>query len=64
MGALDHGEIVFQTDIVNIKVQVSIKGREHEAAFYQVLPGGDEKQHGWKNLRQEIFVGIEKPEKN
>ena len=63
MGALDHGEMVFQTDIVNTMIQVSIKGRKHEAVFYQVLSGGNEKQHGWENLRQEIFVGIEQPVK-
>ena len=60
MGALNDGKMVFQTDIVNTMIQVSIKGREHEAALYQVLSGGDEKQHGWENLRQELFVGIEK----
>jgi hypothetical protein len=52
--------MVFQTDIVNIMIQVSTKGREHEAAFNQVLSGGDEKQHGWKKLRQGIFLGIQK----
>ena len=63
MGALDDGKMEFQTDIVNTMIQVSIKGREHEAAFYLVLSGDDEKQHGWENLRQGIFVGIEKPVK-
>ena len=63
MGALDDGKMVFQTDIVNTMIQVSIKGREHKAAFYQVLSGNDEKQHGWENLRQGIFIGIENPVK-
>jgi len=64
MGALGDGKMVFLTDIVNTTIQVSIKGREHEAALYQVLAGGDEKQRGWDNLRQEIFVGTEKFVKN
>jgi hypothetical protein len=64
MVAFDHGKMLFQTDIVNTMIQVSIKGREHEAAFYQVLCGGDEKQNGWKNLWQEIFVGTKKFVKN
>ena len=64
MGALDDGKMVFQTDTVNTMIQVLIKGREHEAALYQVLSGGDEKQHGWENLRQEIIVGTEKFVKN
>ena len=63
MSALEDGKMVLQTDIVNTMVQVSIKGRKHEAAFYQVLSGDDEKQHGWEKLRQGIFAGIEKPVK-
>lgn len=64
MGALDDGKMVFQTDIVNTMIQVSIKGRKHEAALYLVLSGGDEKQRGWEYSRQEIFVGTEKFVKN
>jgi hypothetical protein len=57
---LDDGKMVFQTDIVNTMIQVSIKRGEHEAALYQVLSCGDEKQRGCEILWQGIFVGIEK----
>ena len=60
MGALCDVKMVFQTDIVNTMIQVSKKGREHEAALNQVLSCGDEKQRGWESLRQGIFARIEK----